>query len=397
MTTIHNHSRIKDIIAMMQPTEYHQFFSLSLKRPLVQNDLSQIAQLYVTLDDGHLWKLAVSNKVDSVVAEALHLAFGKEPIHWQEAFVNASSKMSCYLTELDRLSEVLASQGFSAIVLENGALARGIISVPGCFHFGDFELLIDPHRIDVMHRLLLDQGYSCNTTCNLVNDKPNFTNGRIEYERTIDFYALRLNIQTSFVARKWVYPWREPSSSELFERSRSILQSHIRILGAEDFLLQLCVHNASHGFIHKPGIRLHMDVDWYIRATSVNWDRFMDLVKQYNAKTIAFLALSIPKAIWNTPIPANVLSQLRISPWKEPCITYFLRKVDLLNPGSSRLKLWQYAILNLLFLDNLRDVWPSIFPERAWMREHYGFKSNLLLPLYHGRRIANLVFRRVSS
>lgn len=59
--------------------------------------------------------------------------------------------------------------------------------------------------------------------------------------------------------------------------------------------------------------------------------------------------------------------------------------------------LWKYVILNLLFLDSFRDIWRGIFPDSAWMQKHYGFTNKLLLPLYHGHRIANLAFRRVSS
>lgn len=389
---------IQSLLFQLPPTAYHKFFSISLKRPLLQSDLSQIAELYFSLNDEYLWSLAVSNKVDSVVAEALGLALEKIPDHWRDAFASAVNKMSYYLTELDRLSKVLANQGISAIVLENGALARGVVSVAGRFRFGDFELLVEPSAIGVIHKLLLENGYLCNTIYQNTDNSPSFTSGRIEFERKIDIYTLRLNIQTSFVARRWVQPWQEPSPSELFKRSRPVDGSHIRILGIEDFLLQLCVHNASHGFIHPPGIRLHMDVDWYIRATSIDWNHFVDLAKQYNAKTIVFLALSIPKSIFNTPVPGHVLSQLHISTWKEACIAYFFRKVDLLIPGNFRpMALWKYVILNLLFLDSFRDIWRGIFPDSAWMQKHYGFTNKLLLPLYHGHRIANLAFRRVSS
>ena len=187
-------------LSMMRPTPYHQFFGVSLKRPLAQSDLTRIAQLYATLSDETLWQMSVLNKVETVVAEALQEALDLTPPHWQKAFAAASHIISEYLTELDRVCAVLASQGISTIVLENGALARGIIPVPGRFSFGDFELLVQPNQIDAIHKLLLVEGYLCRTGQD-TDGKPNFSNGRVEYERMIDEHVMRLNIQTSFVTR----------------------------------------------------------------------------------------------------------------------------------------------------------------------------------------------------
>jgi hypothetical protein len=168
-------------------------------------------------------------------------------------------------------------------------------------------------------------------------------------------------------------------------------------LGTEDLLLQLCVHNASHGFIHRPGIRLHLDIDWYVRAAPINWEHFVALVKQYDVNTIAFLALAIPKAIWSTPVPDSVFLALRVPPWRKASIARLLRRTDLLKPDHSGLGRWQYAVLNMLFVDTFRDLWRGIFPDRAWMREHYGFTNDLLLPYYHGRRLFDLALRRVNT
>ena len=46
---------------------------------------------------------------------------------------------------------------------------------------------------------------------------------------------------------------------------------------------------------------------------------------------------------------------------------------------------------------SLVGLWHAIFPDAAWMRERYGFESGWLLPYYHGRRLADLAFRRLST
>ena len=49
-----------------------------------------------------------------------------------------------------------------------------------------------------------------------------------------------------------------------------------------------------------------------------------------------------------------------------------------------------------LLYDDASGLLRGVFPERGWMREHYGFKNDLLLPYYHARRLLDLALRRAS-
>jgi hypothetical protein len=45
--------------------------------------------------------------------------------------------------------------------------------------------------------------------------------------------------------------------------------------------------------------------------------------------------------------------------------------------------------------DSLFDLLRGILPSPKWLKEHYKFESNLLLPFYYVKRVANLAFKRV--
>lgn len=53
-----------------------------------------------------------------------------------------------------------------------------------------------------------------------------------------------------------------------------------------------------------------------------------------------------------------------------------------------------FLIFSALLYDDLYGLWRALFPESAWMRQRYNFQGNLLLPIYHARRLADLTFRR---
>jgi hypothetical protein len=140
-----------------------------------------------------------------------------------------------------------------------------------------------------------------------------------------------------------------------------------------------------------------MDLDWYVRAVLLDWERFAMLVEKHKMKTIVFLALSIPQAFWNTPVPERVIQRFHPSRWRTRRIADLLSGVDLLALDRPGIRRWQYALLNLLFLDDPSGIWRGVFPSRAWMRERYGFRSDLFLPYYHGRRLVDLALHREAT
>ncbi|MEZ4642762.1 MAG: nucleotidyltransferase family protein [Chloroflexota bacterium] len=180
----------------------------------------------------------------------------------------------------------------------------------------------------------------------------------------------------------------------MYKRSISIVDSEVRILGREDFLYQLTIHNASHSYVHKPGVRLHLDVDWYLKQVNVNWPTFLEMVKTFQVATRVYFALLIPKELFDTPVPDEVLITLKPPEWKRKLLAYLINKAGLFNPHEKKFSKAGYILFTVLLYDDLIGLWRGIFPVRSWMQERYGFRYNWLLPYYHLRRLSDLLLKR---
>jgi hypothetical protein len=105
----------------------------------------------------------------------------------------------------------------------------------------------------------------------------------------------------------------------------------------------------------------------------------------------------IPKSLFDSPIPDEVLSCLKPPWWKLKLIHSLLRREGLLTGKKGKLGRVGFALASILLHDDLSGLRDSIFPGRIWMREQYQFDAILLLPYYHLRRILGLLFRRLAT
>src|SRR5690606_34051096 len=120
------------------------------------------------------------------------------------------------------------------------------------------------------------------------------------------------------------------------------------------------------------------DVERIVQAyPDLDWDLFVARVKALQVKTAVYFSLHIPHDLFNTPIPAHVLEQLRPPAWKERLIISWLNRVGLFNPHERKFSKPSYILFNALLYDDLRGLLRGIFPDRTWMRERYGFRSSL--------------------
>lgn len=352
------------------------------------------------IGDKAAFALAQRNHVASSIAHALIDAMGVEqvPRHWRQVHLEAESRISAYLTELDHVARRLSEDGVRVILLENGALARAVYPCPGCFDFDDLDLLVDKTQNPIIHQVLTSLGYTAPADSLAIQGLPDSSNGRVEYARMLPGGCTsRLNIQWSLVARRWFDQKREPDFESLMERSLTIPNSLVRMLGPEDSLFQLSVHSASHTYVREPGILVHLDIERFLRQTTVNWDVFAALVERYRVKTSVYFSLLIPKILFQTPIPDRVLDRLKPPAWKEQLIRRWLVRIGLFDPDDRKFSHAGHILFNALLHDDLGGIWRAVFPSRSWMRERYAVSNDMLLPLYHGLRLFNLVFRRLST
>jgi hypothetical protein len=196
------------------------------------------------------------------------------------------------------------------------------------------------------------------------------------------------------VSGRWIRPDQEPDAAGLIERSVPIEGTKARLLSPEDNLLQVSLHVAKHSYVRAPGLRLHTDVDRVVRRQPIGWERFAERVESLGVKTPVYFALAIPAELLGTPVPATVLSRLRPPRFHHDLILRQLTKAGLFEPHEKKFTNLAYILFNAGLYDDVGGLWRAVFPDRKWMRERYGLRSDLALPAYHVKRLFLLARRR---
>ena len=367
------------------------FFPL-LNRPLSTDSIvSGLFDLFNGSNGEMLWHIAEINKIDTVLADSF-LQCGhsmKVPTAYTRKVEKQGNNITTFLRELNAIGDSFAKRGVSFMVLENGGLAYVGYCNSGCFTFGDFDLLLNLKHFRKANEILQESGYELLTKTSANNSTGfDLTSGRLEFIKRFDNdINLRLNIQPTLVARKWFFSATEPDYGTLLHRSIDTCGYAVRVLGCEDFLFQLCVHNAAHGYIRKPGIRLHLDIDWYIRSVhnEIDWSTFIALVQQMHVTTIVYFSLLIPKVILGTPVPNVVISTIRPSAWKERLIMKTLARGDLLAPDKRQFSKLGFLLFNILIHDSFKEMFRAVFPTLNSLTKRYGLmeKQSRFMFLYN--------------
>ncbi len=343
------------------------------------------------------------NEITGAMVASIGLARGIAiiPLLWRQEYERTQSQISEYLAELDAAAALLASNSISLVALKNSGIARGIFPFPGAMPMGDIDVLVSKRDFRQAHQILLENGYHFEFRSELEEEDLDAAaqDGGAEYWKILpNGEKLWFELQWRPVAGRWIRPDQEPSAAELMARSISIEGTAVRLLAPEDNLLQVCLHTAKHSYVRAPGFRLHLDVVRIVDAyPDLNWAVFVERVTKLQVKTATFFSLVIPHELFDTPIPAQVLTQLQPPRWKESLLRRMIKKAGLFNPHEKKFNRAEYIFFNALLYDDWRGLWRGVFPNRAWMQAHYNFQNPLLLPLYHLRRLSSLLFRRLAT
>ncbi len=358
-------------------------------------------QLLDAIGEEAAFALAEANEVTSQLAHAVMAIPNRvADSRWEAAHERNARKLQAFLDELDAVAAYLADEHIPLVALKNGGIARGIYPCVGCCPMGDLDVLVKKSDFERAHRLLQALGYRLKFRSELEEDdfEKACASGSAEYYKTLaEGTELWFELLWRPVDGRWIRAEQEPDAGELIARSVSIPGTKVRLLSPEDNLLQVCLHTAKHTYVRAPGFRLHTDVDRIVRRQTVDWARFQQKVCELQVKTAVYFSLAIPAAIFETPIPAEVLAHLRPARWKETLLARWLNRVGLFGPHEKKFSKPGYILFNALLYDDLRGLLRSIFPETDWMKERYGFQSDWLLPTYYLRRLFALAFRRVST
>jgi hypothetical protein len=265
---------------------------------------------------------------------------------------------------------------------------------------GDLDVLVEKRHFRRSHELLLTEGYSFEFRSPLEEASlpAAESGGGAEYWKVLPGGAkLWLELQWRPVAGRWIRPDQEPQAEDLLAGSIPIPGSAVRLLAPEDNLLQVALHTAKHSYVRPPGFRLHTDVDRIVRRQRLNWEVFLSRVISLEVKTPVYFSLALPRFLLGTPVPDEVLAQLQPPAWKNALITGWLNRVGLFSPDAPKFGRAGFVLFTALLYDDLPGLWRGLFPGKAWMRAHYGFRRGWLLPYYYGRRLVDLALRRVST
>lgn len=366
------------------------------------SDPDKVVACYQMVGDDVSWQEATNNQVETHLAHALldKLPADAVPARWKFAHDQVERRISAYMAELDVVAARLAAEGIPLVALKNAGIARGIYPCAGCSPMGDLDVLVAKRDFRRAHQVMLANDYHFEFRSPLEEAELEEAEkgGGAEYWKMLpDGEKLWFELQWRPVAGRWIRPDQEPTADELMERSVPIEGTAVRLLAPEDNLLQVALHTAKHTYVRAPGFRLHTDVDRIARRQAIDWQLFTERVVKLQVKTAVYFSLAIPKMIFGTPIPDEVLRRIRPARWKEQAISRWLQRAGIFNPDEQKFSRPGYIAFTSLLYDDHSGLWRGVFPDRAWMRERYGFDNDLLLPYYHMRRVANLVARRVNT
>jgi hypothetical protein len=365
-------------------------------------DCATLVKLYHQLGDEQIFQDCVKNGIDSIAGDALSLCPSIEtlPDHWQAARFKVGERVSRYLTELDRVATALRAAKIPLVALKNSGIVRGIYSYPEASPMGDLDLLVRRSDFRTAHSIILKSGYHLKFRSPLEEEdiEKAEKSGGAEYFRELDAgEPMWLELQWRPIAGRWIRQEREPNATELMARSVEIANSDVRLLSPEDNLLQVALHTAKHSYVRAPGFRLHTDVDRLVHELDIDWNLFLSRVEEARLCTAVYFSLQMAKELLQTPIPDWVLIRLSPAAWKRGIIRWWLMSVGLFDPMTPKWSRLGYVLFVILLYDNLVELVQSIFPASDWMKKRYGFSSSWWLPVYHTRRIFDLLTKRVNT
>ena len=359
----------------------------------------QIKKLYIELGDQTVYDSAKLNRVESIVAHALSICIDKSklPEHWNNEYEIIESKLISYMDELNKVADMLAARSIPLLALKNSGITMGMYPYFGACPMGDVDVLVRKSQFREAHQVLVESGYKLKFRCEFEEDNIEAAEhgGGAEYSVQLDNGEhLWFELQWRPIAGRWIQPKQEPGADELVDRSISIKGSNVRLLSPEDNLLQVALHTAKHTFVRAPGFRLHTDVDRIISTQSIDWRVFERIVLELKTKTAVYISLSMAKNLLGTPVPNDVLKNIRPNVLKIKIMQIWLMRVGIFEPDAHKWSKVGYIIFVSLLYDTWNDFLSGIFPPSVDMKSQYGYSSGLVSPYYYGKRLLNMVFKR---
>ena len=105
----------------------------------------------------------------------------------------------------------------------------------------------------------------------------------------------------------------------------------------------------------------------------------------------------IPKSVFNTDIPEDVLDSLKPGFIRKNVIRSWIKSAGLFEPMEKKFSKVGYIVFTSLLYDSVSGFIRGVFPPTKWMREKYNFRYNFCLLYYYPKRIFDLIFHRMPT
>jgi len=353
--------------------------------------------LFLEMGEDLAYELCFKNKIISIAFDSLSKVGIELPQRWSNFYNLVDSTISEYMDELEIIAKLFAEKDIKLIALKNSGIAKGLYPFNGASPMGDLDVLIDKSHFKNAHNILLNNGYILKFRSELEEDDIDSAElgGGAEYCKYLSSGRLLwFELQWRPVAGRLIRIDIEPKASSLIKKSIKIPNSYVRILSPEDNLLQVCLHTAKHSYVRAPGFRLHTDVDRIVRSCKIDWDLFTIMVIKLELKTSVFFSLAFAKDLLDTPIPLNVLNDLKPSRIKVKLLSFWLQSVGLFNPDEKKWNKFGYLLFVSLLYDGIMPFIKNVIPNPNYIKEVYGIKTNYVLLIFYIKRVIHGLTKR---
>ena len=378
-------------------TDIQTILTLALSADKSDEKIDLFKSLLLNVDINELYRKAKVDEVDSHVAEMMMYSGIELDRMWQKSYNSVDTKTTILMNELDRIASELSKNKIKIVALKNAGIARGIYTNYASSPMGDIDLLISTKDFHSAHELILEKlGYTFKFRSEFeVEDLDDaFKGGGTEYYKIIDGHKVWLELQWRPIAGRWIQPHNEPNGNELIRNSISIKNSSVKILAPEDNLLQVALHTAKHSYVRAPGFRLHSDIDRIVRFQQIDWSHFENIVLKLKLKTAVYFSLFFAKNLLGTPIPKEVIKNLRPIWYREIIIRHYIKKAGIYNQENKKFTKFGYIIFNLALYDTIVENFKAIFPPFDSLKIKYPITKKSQLPYFYILRLKDLLLKR---
>lgn len=373
------------MIGQIFDNEYFKLMSYIIREKNSEEELAYIRKSENKIRSSEFYAVVKEHELISTVAVKLKKKTGIElGGEWQHETDNTRKRLSSLFEKVEAIGQELKANGIPLILLKNGGIAIDIMDDLAECPMGDIDMLCKKSDFFAAHKIILEHGFQFKfrSIYEFENLEEAFVDGSTEYSSEGEGETQWIELAWRPVAGRWIRKDKEPDADELVANSHKARHSCCHVLSNEDNLLQVSIHTAKHSYVRAPGYRLHLDVDRIVSNKRIDWDLFLKKVETVGSRTAVYFSLYLAHEILGTEIPQHVFDELRPSKHKEQRIMRMLLKANLMHPHGRKFSKIGFLLFQTALYDSSKDLFAVLFPPCNSLKAKYGYKSNVVAPVY---------------